>query len=95
MPNYDFKCSACDMHFKKSLPYGSKELPACPKCKGKTQKILTPPMTIFKGSGFYKTDSRGPPPAEKAEEKKPDTAPAAKTDTQANSSAAPNATASK
>ena len=57
MPNYDFQCEKCEMTFKKSLPFGNKELPTCPKCKGKTRKIITPPAVLFRGSGFYKTDS--------------------------------------
>ncbi|MBP9773713.1 MAG: hypothetical protein KBD00_03720 [Candidatus Peribacteraceae bacterium] len=57
MPNYSFKCTQCDTNFMKSMTFGSKELPACPKCRGKTQKIITAPSMIFKGSGFYKTDS--------------------------------------
>lgn len=69
MPNYSFKCTQCDTTFMKSMTFGSKELPACPKCRGKTQKIITAPSMIFKGSGFYKTDSN-----------KQATAPAAKKD---------------
>ncbi len=62
MPNYDFQCTACDLAFRKSLPFGSKDVPSCPKCKARSQKVVKPPMTIFKGSGFYKTDSVNKPP---------------------------------
>ncbi len=57
MPNYEFRCQSCDKQFAKSLPFGSKELPQCPVCKGATKRIITPPMVHFKGSGFYKTDN--------------------------------------
>ena len=77
MPNYEFQCEKCELNFRKSLPYGSKELPKCPKCLGKTRKIITPPTVLFKGSGFYKTDSAPKPVAAtpaKAETPKTETA---------------------
>lgn len=60
MPTYEFRCKACSEILRLTLAFGTKELPACPVCGGETQKILTPPMTIFKGTGFYSTDSRSP-----------------------------------
>jgi putative FmdB family regulatory protein len=65
MPTFDFKCSNCDVTFEGTIPFGSKKKPVCPSCGSKkTEKLLSPPMGIvFKGSGFYKTDSS---PKEKA-----------------------------
>ena len=84
MPRFDFECQKCKNIFEGTLPFGSKTLLACPLCKSlKVEKLLVPPMGIvFKGSGFYKTDSvkkeggKGDTPAapslppEKKEEKK-------------------------
>lgn len=60
MPTYDFRCTACDLEFQRLLPMGDKGLPPCPVCAGASRKVLRPPMTIFKGTGFYKTDSVTP-----------------------------------
>lgn len=74
MPNYEFRCQSCSKQFLKSLPFGSKELPGCPICKGATKRLISSPTVHFKGGGFYKTDS-----AKKSETKQsePAKAPAA------------------
>ena len=61
MPLYDFKCSKCDEIFEKNLHIGFKTKPKCPKCnssKAVSKLITAPSGIIFKGSGFYSTDSR-------------------------------------
>jgi putative FmdB family regulatory protein len=60
MPTFDFRCKKCEKPFEATIPFGSKQKPKCPSCGAKTtEKLLTPPLGIhFKGSGFYKTDSR-------------------------------------
>lgn len=94
MPNYDFKCTQCDTAFKKSMPYGSKELVPCPKCGGKTQRLITIPAMIFKGSGFYKTDSVAKPVSASSPSEKTDTKSDAKAETPTNDAAKTNADAS-
>src|SRR3989344_272443 len=59
MPRFDFLCKDCDTTFEHLLLSG--EAPVlCLKC-GSTEvtKLLSPPSVIFKGGGFYKTDSKG------------------------------------
>ncbi len=59
MPTFDFECAKCKAVFEFSRPFGSKENPPCPACKGKkTEKVFSPPTIVFKGDGWYKTDSR-------------------------------------
>ncbi len=74
MPTFNFRCTKCSNEFSEKITFGSKKYPSCPKCEGKSEKLLTPPMGImFKGSGFYKTDSQRPqakPAEKKAEDKK-------------------------
>lgn len=87
MPTYHFTCDACGTSFEEQLPMGS-AVPPCASCKSmNVRKIIKAPMVHFKGSGFYKTDSKGvtkPAPKEAAKptteasdakpiEKKPDT----------------------
>jgi putative FmdB family regulatory protein len=65
MPTFDFHCTACDKIFEKTLVFGTKEKPVCPSCGStKTEKLISMPTVVFKGSGFYKTDSKsgGKPP---------------------------------
>ena len=58
MPRFDFLCRDCQSTFEHLLPPGG-EHPLCPRCRSKNvQKLLTPPLAIFKGSGFYATDSK-------------------------------------
>ncbi len=66
MPTFDFQCQKCGTVFEETLPFGSKTLPPCVKCKSKrVEKLMSPPAIHFKGSGFYKTDAnRSPTPKE-------------------------------
>lgn len=62
MPTFDFRCAACDTVFEAVIPFGTKKFPACPSCGGKkVEKQLSVPGIVFKGTGFYKTDSRSAP----------------------------------
>ena len=67
MPTFDFRCTDCNITFEEKIPMGSTDLPACPKCAGAVEKLISPPAVIFKGDGFYKTDS-APKPQKKAQE---------------------------
>lgn len=60
MPIYEYECPKCDCHFelKKSFSDNGKTEP-CPKCQGKARRVICPTAIVFKGSGFYVTDSRG------------------------------------
>lgn len=59
MPTFHFACLGCKAEFDMKLPFGSKDMPACPTCMSTdVQKIIKPPVISFKGTGFYKTDSR-------------------------------------
>ncbi len=59
MPRFDFQCKKCSATFEESLPFGSTKKPACPSCKSTSvEKLIALPGIVFKGSGWYKTDSR-------------------------------------
>lgn len=59
MPTFDFRCTACETIFEFSRPFGSTVTPTCVKCGSeKTEKLIAPPAIQFKGSGFYKNDSK-------------------------------------
>ena len=82
MPTYEYACRKCGKHLEVVQSFKDDPLTECPKCDGDLRKVFSPIGIAFKGSGFYKTDSRpskaSSKPAEtKSTEPKSDT----KTDT--------------
>ncbi|BCM89400.1 hypothetical protein IAD21_01246 [Abditibacteriota bacterium] len=57
MPTYEYKCTQDGTIFDVWQEVGS-EAPPCPTCGAPTKKVFRPVRTIFKGSGFYLTDTR-------------------------------------
>lgn len=70
MPIYEYECPDCGHRFERLQPVTAEEVEVCPNCGGQARRILQPVGIIFKGSGFYSTDHRSPPPAEKPPESK-------------------------
>jgi len=58
MPIYQYCCSKCDTSFELRQGFNDDCVAACPKCKGEAKRRFMPVPIIFKGSGFYVTDSR-------------------------------------
>lgn len=58
MPTYVYECDACHHRFEKKQSIHAKPVAICPQCRGKVRRVLHPAPIIFKGSGFYVTDSR-------------------------------------
>lgn len=58
MPIYEYRCESCD-HELEALVRGGREPESCPSCEGKLARKISRAGVIFKGSGFYVTDSRG------------------------------------
>ena len=61
MPTYQYQCSACDHAFEVFQSFSDEALTTCPECKGEVRKIYSAVGVVFKGSGFYKTDSVAKP----------------------------------
>ncbi len=59
MPIYEYECEKCACRFelKRRFDEGAGN-PSCPQCQGKVRQLFFPSAIIFKGSGFYVTDSR-------------------------------------
>lgn len=57
MPNYEYKCTQEATLFELWQEIGA-PAPPCPTCGAPSQKVFRPMRTIFKGSGFYLTDTR-------------------------------------
>lgn len=59
MPTYEYRCLMCSHQFEAFQSIAAKPLTECPKCGNKVQRLIGGGMgIIFKGSGFYCTDSR-------------------------------------
>jgi putative FmdB family regulatory protein len=64
VPTYEYQCSKCSNNYDKREGFDAPARQKCPKCGGKAQRVIQAPPIVFKGSGFYKTDSRKAPAAE-------------------------------
>ena len=62
MPIYDYRCDHCGHVFSAVQSYTDATLEKCPSCGKKPRKLMATPAIVFKGGGWYKTDSR---PAQK------------------------------
>ncbi|MDD5039433.1 MAG: zinc ribbon domain-containing protein [Dehalococcoidales bacterium] len=58
MPIYEYECNLCQFRFEKRQGFDEAAIAICPRCQGKVVRVLHPVPAIFKGSGFYVTDSR-------------------------------------
>ena len=59
MPIYEYECSSCGQRFEKRQKFTDDPVAECAVCGSPSRRILLPAGIIFKGSGWYKTDSRG------------------------------------
>ncbi len=59
MPTYEYACKSCDEHLEVVQSFHDDPLELCPACGGPLRKVFSGVGIVFKGSGFYKTDSRG------------------------------------
>lgn len=58
MPKYEFVCKQCEQHFEIEKPISEPHPELC-DCGGELNRVFSPIGVQFKGSGFYRTDSRG------------------------------------
>lgn len=76
MPTYQYACTECGEQLEAVQSFSDPALTECPNCHGKLRKVFNSVGIVFKGSGFYRNDSRsgnvsaeksGDAPAKKAE----------------------------
>jgi putative FmdB family regulatory protein len=104
MPTYEYACKSCGQHLEVVQSFSDDPLTECPSCSGPLRKVFGSIGITFKGSGFYKTDSRSSGGAKpdksdksdksetKTESKPAESKPSTSTDT--SSSSTPKAAAS-
>ena len=79
MPTYQYVCTECGEPLEVVQKFSDDPLTVCPACQGRLRKVFSPVGVVFKGSGFYKTDSRSSssssakPDSKSAETKSSDT----------------------
>ena len=59
MPTYQYSCTECGHFFEAVQSFSDDSLTVCPECSGRLRKVFNAVGVVFKGSGFYRTDSRG------------------------------------
>ena len=84
MPTYQYACTACGHQLEAVQSFADEPLTECPTCEGRLRKLFSSVGVVFKGSGFYRTDSRAaasassPSKSESASDSKSDAKPAEK-----------------
>ena len=59
MPTYEYQCASCKKHYDLREGFSAATEHLCQKCgKGQAKRVLHAPRVVFKGKGFYATDSR-------------------------------------
>lgn len=58
MPTYEYVCKSCERHFDVFQSFQDEPLTVCEACGGELKKVFGSIGIAFKGSGFYKNDSR-------------------------------------
>nr|WP_179825740.1 FmdB family zinc ribbon protein [Streptosporangium sandarakinum] len=58
MPTYQYACNTCGNEFEIVQKFSDDALTECPSCSGQLRKVFSAVGIVFKGSGFYRTDSR-------------------------------------
>ena len=58
MPTYQYACTECGHGFEAVQSFADDALTECPQCTGRLRKVFSSVGIVFKGSGFYRTDSR-------------------------------------
>jgi putative FmdB family regulatory protein len=58
VPTYQYACTECGHAFEQFQSFSEDSLTVCPECSGKLRKVFSAAGVVFKGSGFYRTDSR-------------------------------------
>ena len=93
MPLYTYQCDNCGVQFEKLQKFTDKPIKRCPECnKSTVRRVIQPAGIIFKGSGWYKTDSRSSsssssdsPGGDKSKGKKAESKPESKSESKSES----------
>ena len=91
MPTYEYACKSCGEHLEVVQSFKDDALTMCPACGGPLRKVFGSIGISFKGSGFYKTDSRPAAKSESSSDKSSDKSSAEKSSAEKSSTDKPAA----
>jgi putative FmdB family regulatory protein len=98
VPTYQYACTECGEQLEAVQSFSDPSLTECPVCGGPLRKVFSAVGVVFKGSGFYKTDSRASPSSNETKKSEPaaksestSTPAPAKTDSSSSTSSTPAA----
>ncbi|MGW3665660.1 FmdB family zinc ribbon protein [Streptomyces sp. NPDC005141] len=74
MPTYQYQCTECGEGLEAVQKFTDDALTECPDCNGRLKKVFSAVGIVFKGSGFYRNDSRGSSSSSSPSASKPSTA---------------------
>jgi putative FmdB family regulatory protein len=94
VPTYSYACTACEHHFDTVQKFTDPSLTDCPECSGRLRKLFSSVGIVFKGSGFYRNDSRASSPAESSSNGKPESKPDATSDSKTGGTSTPSTSSS-
>ena len=80
MPTYQYRCTQCGEDLEAVQKFSDAPLTVCPTCGGDLRKVFNAVGVVFKGSGFYRTDSRASATASEAGSTKTESKPGTTSD---------------
>jgi putative FmdB family regulatory protein len=95
VPTYQYTCTECGEPLETVQKFSDEPLTVCPACGGRLRKVFSPVGIVFKGSGFYRTDSRKSATAAAPATKDKDKSPAESSSSSTSDSGSSNGTADK
>ena len=95
MPTYQYTCTECGEPLETVQKFSDEPLTVCPACGGRLRKVFSPVGIVFKGSGFYRTDSRKSATAAAPATKDKDKSPAESSSSSTSDSSSSNGSADK
>lgn len=94
MPTYQYQCTECGEGLEAVQKFTDDALTVCPSCDGRLKKVFSAVGIVFKGSGFYRNDSRGASSSSTPASKSASTSTSSSTSTAAAAPAASSSSAS-
>ncbi|WP_369247239.1 FmdB family zinc ribbon protein [Streptomyces sp. R41] len=86
MPTYQYQCTECGEGLEAVQKFTDDALTECPNCDGRLKKVFSAVGIVFKGSGFYRNDSRGSSSSSSPASSKPSTSSASSSSSTSSSS---------
>ncbi|ATW48975.1 FmdB family zinc ribbon protein [Streptomyces xantholiticus] len=94
MPTYQYQCTECGEGLEAVQKFTDDALTVCPSCDGRLKKVFSAVGIVFKGSGFYRNDSRGSSSSSSPASSASSTTATKSSDSKASSSASSSTTSS-